>query len=169
MPGVCVRDWVIIISLCDMNAIGEEVPGVSCVVWEMPWIDVYLINRHHNGIIKFYDCQLPERELLYQFSPLIIILRLATFSKHSVTIRYPINIWQVSPQLRCSDTCQMWTRFSGSIRGFSKDKRPYGWNNKANKSETNHIWINKQPGCVNKELLEKYITMAHYDLIWANN
>ena len=90
-----------------MNAIGEEVPGVSCVVWEMPWIDVYLINRHHNGIIKFYDCQLPERELLYQFSPLIIILRLATFSKHSVTIRYPINIWQVSPQLRCSDTCQI--------------------------------------------------------------
>ena len=35
-------------------------------------------------------------------------------------IEYHINIWQVSPQLGCGDTCQIWMWLKESKRYFCK-------------------------------------------------
>ena len=35
-------------------------------------------------------------------------------------IKYHVYIWQVSPQLRCGDTCQIWMWFKESKSYFCK-------------------------------------------------
>ena len=44
----------------------------------------------------------------------------SALSKHTLDIEYHVNIWQVSPQLSCSDTCQIWMWFKESKRYFWK-------------------------------------------------
>ena len=41
-------------------------------------------------------------------------------SKQTLAIEYHVYIWQVSPQLSCGDTCQIWMWFRESNRYFCK-------------------------------------------------
>ena len=41
-------------------------------------------------------------------------------TKHWLPIKYHIHIWQVSLQLSCSDTCQIWKWFSEHSRYFCR-------------------------------------------------
>ena len=46
-----------------------------------------------------------------QFPPFRYFPKLSALSKHKLTIKYDVHFQQVSPQLTCGDTCQIWTWF----------------------------------------------------------
>ena len=46
----------------------------------------------------------------YEAIPLFLGIFLA-FLKHILTAEYHVYIWQVSPQISCADTCQIWMWF----------------------------------------------------------
>ena len=46
--------------------------------------------------------------LLSQFPPFHYFLNFSEQPKHMLAIEYHVYIWQVSPQLSCVDTCQIW-------------------------------------------------------------
>ena len=52
--------------------------------------------------------------LLSQFPPFRYFPKFSALSKHTLTIKHTVHIWQVSPQLSCGDTCQIWTWFKVS-------------------------------------------------------
>ena len=43
----------------------------------------------------------------------LLFLYFSELSRHSLPIGYHFHIWQVSPQLSCGDTCQIWMEFKG--------------------------------------------------------
>ena len=56
--------------------------------------------------------------LLSQFSPFRYFPHFPLLSKQKLAIEYHVCIWQVSPQLCCGDTCQIWMWFRESNRYF---------------------------------------------------
>ena len=56
--------------------------------------------------------------LLSQFPPFRYFPNFSSLSKHTLTVKYRIYIWQVSPQLSCGDTCQIWMWFDESNMYF---------------------------------------------------
>ena len=58
--------------------------------------------------------------LLSQFSPFLYFPHLPLLSKQTLAIEYHVYIWQVSPQLSCGDSCQLWMWFWESNRYFCK-------------------------------------------------
>ena len=58
--------------------------------------------------------------LLSQFSPFRYFPHLPLLSKQTLGIEYHVYIWQVSPQLSCGETCQIWMWFRESNRYFCK-------------------------------------------------
>ena len=60
------------------------------------------------------------RGLLSQFSPFRYFPHFSLLSKQTLAIEYRVYIWQVSPQLSCGDTCQIWMWFRDSNRYFCK-------------------------------------------------
>ena len=55
--------------------------------------------------------------------PIFSVPLFSTFpllSKQTLAIEYHVYIWQVSPQLSCGDTCQIWMWFRESNRYFCK-------------------------------------------------
>ena len=61
-------------------------------------------------------------ELLKQFPPFRYFLIFSALSKHKLAVEYYIYIWQVSPQLRCGDTCQ-YECDSNNLKGtFARSK-----------------------------------------------
>ena len=42
--------------------------------------------------------------------------KISALPKHTVSIEYHVYVWQVSPQLSCGDTCQIWMWFKVSNR-----------------------------------------------------
>ena len=46
--------------------------------------------------------------LLSQFPPFRYFRNFSALSKHTLDIEHHVYIWQVSPQLSCCDTCQVW-------------------------------------------------------------
>ena len=58
--------------------------------------------------------------LLSRFPPFFYFPIFSALSKHTLDIEYHRNIWQVSPQLSCGDTCQIWMWFKESKRCFCK-------------------------------------------------
>ena len=55
--------------------------------------------------------------------PIFSVPLFSTFpllSKQKLAIEYRVHIWQVSPQLSCGDTCQIWMWFRESNRYFCK-------------------------------------------------
>ena len=72
----------------------------------------------------FLGCTLINQgwRLLSQFPPFRYFPHFSTSSKHTLAIEYHVYIWQVSPQLSCGDTCQMWMWFKESNRYFCKIK-----------------------------------------------
>ena len=63
---------------------------------------------------------LQGRGLLSQFSPFRYFPHFPLLSKKMVAIEYHVYIWQVSPQLSCGDTCQIWMWFMESNSYFCK-------------------------------------------------
>ena len=64
----------------------------------------------------------------------------AESSKHTSAIAYHVYIWQVSPQLSCGDTCQIWMRLKWSNRYFGKvENSAYGEINERSFSNP-HPW-----------------------------
>ena len=55
-----------------------------------------------------------------QFPSFCYSLNFSIMSKHTLAIEYNVYIWQVSPQLSCGDTCQIWMWFKESNRYFCK-------------------------------------------------
>ena len=47
--------------------------------------------------------------LLKQYHPVHYFPKFSALSKHKLCIEYQVDIWQVSPQLSCGDTCPIWT------------------------------------------------------------
>ena len=66
-------------------------------------------NRHHTPL---------GWGLLSQFPPFRYFPNFSSLSKHTLTVKYRIYIWQVSPQLSCGDTCQIWMWFDESNMYF---------------------------------------------------
>ena len=58
--------------------------------------------------------------LLSEFSPFRYFPHFPLLSKQTLAIEYHVYIWQVSPQLSCGDTCQIWMWFRESKRCFCK-------------------------------------------------
>ena len=58
--------------------------------------------------------------LLIQFSPFRYFPHFPLLSIQTLAIEYHVYIWQVSPQLSCDDTCQIWMWFRESNRYFCK-------------------------------------------------
>ena len=56
--------------------------------------------------------------LLSQFPPFRYFPKFSSLSKHTLTVKYRVYIWQVSPQLSCGDTCQIWMWFEESNMYF---------------------------------------------------
>ena len=56
--------------------------------------------------------------LLSQFPPFHYFPNFSSLSKHTLTVKYRIYIWQLSPQLSCGDTCQIWMWFEESNMYF---------------------------------------------------
>ena len=60
--------------------------------------------------------------LLSQFPPFRYFPKFSSLSKHTLTVEYRVNIRQVSPQLSCGDTCQIWMWFKESNMYFCEVK-----------------------------------------------
>ena len=58
--------------------------------------------------------------LLSQFPPFHYFPNCSSLSKHTLAVKYCVYIWQVSPQLSCGDTCQIWMWFEKSNMHFCK-------------------------------------------------
>ena len=57
----------------------------------------------------WFFCIVQGWGLLRQFPPFRYFANFSALSKQTLAIEYPVYIWQVSPQLSCGDTCQIWT------------------------------------------------------------
>ena len=69
----------------------------------------------HCKSIAFLGWGLPS-----QFPPFPYFLNFSSLSKHTLAVKYRVYIWQVSPQLSCGDTCQIWMWFEESNTYFCK-------------------------------------------------
>ena len=58
--------------------------------------------------------------LLNQFPPFCYFPNFSTLWKHTLDIEHHMNIWQVSPQLSCGDTCQISMWFKEFNRYFCR-------------------------------------------------
>ena len=56
--------------------------------------------------------------LLSQFPPFRYFPKFSSLSKDTLAVKYRVYIWQVSPQLSCGDTCQIWMWFEESNMYF---------------------------------------------------
>ena len=69
--------------------------------------------------------------LLSQFPPFRYFPKFSSLSKHTLTVKYGVHIWQVSPQLSCGDTFQIWMWFEESNMYFCEiENFAYGGINK---------------------------------------
>ena len=78
--------------------------------------------------------------LLSQFPLFRCFPNLSALWIHTLAIEYHVYIWQVSPQLSCGDTCQIWMWFKYSNRYFGEiENFAYREINKRSFSEP-HPW-----------------------------
>ena len=68
--------------------------------------------------LHMYIPTVQGRGLLSQFPPFRYFPNFSSLSNHTLTAKYRIYIWQVSPQLSCGDTCQIWMWFDESNMYF---------------------------------------------------
>ena len=68
------------------------------------WLDHHPDNQHR---IQFTSL---EVGLLSRFPPFLYFPNFSTSRKYMLAIEYHVHIWQVSLQLSCGDTCQIWMR-----------------------------------------------------------
>ena len=78
-----------------------------------PWVIVVAIGMWKGNISLGWG-------LLSQFPPFRYFPNFLESQKHALAIEYHVYIWQVSPQLSCGDTCQIWMWSKESNRYFCK-------------------------------------------------
>ena len=82
--------------------------------------------------------------LLSQFPPFRYFPFFSALSNHTSAIEYHVYIWQVSPQLSCGDTCQIWVSFEESNMCFCQvENFAYGEINERSFSNP-HPWYQDQ-------------------------
>ena len=83
--------------------------------------------------------------------PIFSVPLFSTFpllSKQTVAIEYHVYIWQVSPQLSCGDTCQIWMWFRESNMCFCKIEN-FAYGEISERSFSNpHPWCLSDPNSV---------------------
>ena len=67
------------------------------------------IGGQHQGVLIFPYATSPAVGLPSRFPPFPYFPKFPTLSKPTLTIEHHVYIWQVSPQLSCSGTCQIRT------------------------------------------------------------
>ena len=81
-----------------------------------------VLTGHPSGSSGFIDSMTSWRcqgwGLLSRFPPFRYFPKFSTSPKYILAIEHYIHIWQVLPQLSCSDTCQIWMRFKESNMYF---------------------------------------------------
>ena len=83
--------------------------------------------------------------LLSQFSQFRYFPHFPLLPKQTLAIEYHVYIWQVSPQLSCGDSCQIWMWFRESNRYFCKiENFAYGEINERSFSNP-HPWSGAWP------------------------
>ena len=87
--------------------------------------------------------------LLSQFPPFRYFPNFSGWWKRTLAIEYHVYIWQVSPQLSCGDTCQIWMWFKESNRYFCKiENFAYGEINEQSFSNPDPCYALLCCGCV---------------------
>ena len=64
--------------------------------------------------------------LLRQFPPFRYFPIFSALPKHTLDIEYYVYLWQVSPQLSCGDTCQIWMWFKSNSYFCKIENFAYG-------------------------------------------
>ena len=78
--------------------------------------------------------------LLRRFPPFRYFPIFSTSPKYMLAIEYHVHIWQVSPQLSCGDTCQIWMKFKECNRYYCQiENFAYGEIDERNFSNP-HSW-----------------------------
>ena len=90
----------------------------SAFLWAMGKIIIFAFLTSNKKIMD--DCHglVQGWGLLSQFPPFRYFPIFSALSNHTLTIEYHVYIWQVSPQLSCGDTCQIWMWFEESNMCF---------------------------------------------------
>ena len=91
--------------------------------------------------------------LLSEFSPFRYFPHFPLLSKQTLAIEYHVYIWQVSPQLSCGDTCQIWMWFRESNRCFCKIEN-FAYGEISERSFSNPHPCTRQVGLV---VIEMYV------------
>ena len=81
-------------------------------------IDTYKLRRP--CVLRMNGICIQGWGLLSHFPPFRYFPNFSSLSKHTLAVRYRVYIWQVSPQLSCGDTCQIWMWFKESNMYFYK-------------------------------------------------
>ena len=74
------------------------------------------------------------------FSPFRYFPHFPLLSKQMLAIEYRVYIWQVLPQLSCSDTCQIWMWFKESNRYFCMIENFAYWEISERSFSNPHPW-----------------------------
>ena len=82
------------------------------------WANRHFVNM--TWLVSTHTLYCTGVGLLNQFSPFRYFPHVPLLSKQTLAIEYHVYIWQVSPQLSCGDTCQIWMWFRESNRYFCK-------------------------------------------------
>ena len=90
-----------------------------CLIDKFPDWNQYLASDNIRGVWSERAGELGW-ELFSKFPPFRYFPNFSELLKHMSAIEYHVYIWQVSPHLSCSDTCQIWMGFKECNRYFCK-------------------------------------------------
>ena len=115
----------IIIHYLNLSAYVQNLKMISIVINEdahwRPWL---YFAWAHSTMTNWMKRLGPFIEqgwgLLSRFPPFRYFPNFSALSKHTLDIEYHVYIWQVSPQLSCGDTCQIWKWFNECNKYFWK-------------------------------------------------
>ena len=96
---------------------GYSVPLLLVSWWRKP---AYQPQWYRAGSPRIFSFRHLGWGLQSQFTPFCYFSHIPSLSKQTLAIGYHVYIWQVSPQLSCGDTCQIWMWFQESNGYFSK-------------------------------------------------
>ena len=108
-----VSDWVVQVPLWPS--------GLGFGLWsERPGFDPRTVRSTFTSVTLPPASWRASQEwgLLSRFPPFRYAPNFATSPKYMWAIEYHVHIWQVSPQLRCGDTCKLWLKFKERNKYF---------------------------------------------------
>ena len=106
-----------------------------------------------------------------QFLPFRYFPNFSALSKQTLVIEYHVYIWQVSPQLSCGDTCQIWMWFEKSNMYLCRiENFAYGEINERSFSNP-HPWSGTQSvscdlGITLNNWKQKELWVSHYGVVF---